>query len=187
MARPRSHSRFTASTAPLRHGIKAIIRQTSLSGVANRYIDLQPGPGTNSPLSPREVLDTDHTTSAVDLDQAFNIFGPRQRKALSRLIRGLSLTYAGNSKKANAGWLYLSPALASSARLFQALHSEPASLRRFIDDNGRLVTDVAASRTSQGWSATWPTPRGPSAASARRYRTRSSTCRRSCARPTPPS
>ncbi|HEX3316826.1 MAG TPA: MCE family protein [Solirubrobacteraceae bacterium] len=30
---------------PLREGTKAIVRQASLSGVANRYIDLQPGPG----------------------------------------------------------------------------------------------------------------------------------------------
>ena len=129
---------------PLRHGTKAIIRQASLSGVANRYIDLQPGPGTNSALAPGEVLGTDHTTTAVDLDQVFNVFGPRQRKALSQLIRGFSNTYAGNSKAANAGWLYLNPALASSARLFEALNSDPTQLRHFIDANGRLVTDVAA-------------------------------------------
>jgi phospholipid/cholesterol/gamma-HCH transport system substrate-binding protein len=129
---------------PLRHGTKAIVRQASLSGVANRYIDLQPGPGTNSALQPDEVLGTDHTTSAVDLDQIFNIFGPRQRKALSQLIRGSSALYAGNSKKANAGWLYLNPALASSARLFQVLNSDPAALKTFINANGKLVTDVAA-------------------------------------------
>ena len=129
---------------PLRHGTKAIIRQASLSGVANRYIDLQPGPGTNSALAPGEVLGTDHTTTAVDLDQVFNVFGPRQRKALSQLIRGSRNTYAGNSKAANAGWLYLNPALASSARLFEALDSDPTQLRHFIDANGRLVTDVAA-------------------------------------------
>jgi len=129
---------------PLRHGTKAIVRQASLSGVANRYIDIQPGPGTNAALTPGEVLGTDHTTSAVDLDQVFNIFGPRQRKALSQLIRGFSATYTGKSKQANAGWLYLNPALASSARLFQALNSDPTQLRTFIDANGKLVTDVAA-------------------------------------------
>jgi phospholipid/cholesterol/gamma-HCH transport system substrate-binding protein len=129
---------------PLRHGTKAIVRQASLSGVANRYIDLQPGPGTNAALAPGDILDTDHTTTAVDLDQVFNVFGPRQRKALSQLIRGFSNTYAGNSRKANAGWLYLNPALASSARLFQVLNSDPNQLRHFIDANGRLVTDVAA-------------------------------------------
>jgi phospholipid/cholesterol/gamma-HCH transport system substrate-binding protein len=129
---------------PLREGTKAIVRQASLSGIANRYVDLQPGPGTNPALDENAVLGTERTTSAVDLDQIFNVFGPRQRKALSQLIRGFSYTYAGHSKQANAGWLYLNPALASSARLFEALNSDPNDLRRFIDANGKLVTDVAA-------------------------------------------
>jgi phospholipid/cholesterol/gamma-HCH transport system substrate-binding protein len=129
---------------PLREGTKAIVRQASLSGVANRYIDIQPGPGTATALDNNAVLGTEHTTSAVDLDQVFNIFGPRQRQALSQLIRGFSQTYAGNTKAANAGWVYLNPALASSARLFQVLNSDPSSLRRFIDQNGQLVTTLAA-------------------------------------------
>ncbi len=32
--------------APLRRGTKAIVKQTSLSGIANRYIDLELGPQT---------------------------------------------------------------------------------------------------------------------------------------------
>jgi phospholipid/cholesterol/gamma-HCH transport system substrate-binding protein len=129
---------------PLREGTKAIVRQASLSGVANRYIDIQPGPGTGTAMPTNATLDTAHTTTAVDLDQVFNVFGPKQRKSLSQLIRGFSYTYAGHSKQANAGWLYLNPALASSARLFEALNSDPNELRRFIDENGNLVTDVAA-------------------------------------------
>jgi phospholipid/cholesterol/gamma-HCH transport system substrate-binding protein len=129
---------------PLRQGTKAIVRQASLSGVANRYIDIQPGPGTNPTIADTGTLGTDKTTTAVDLDQIFNVFGPKERKALSQLIRGFSYTYAGNSKAANAGWVYLNPAIASSARLFTELNSDPESLRRFIQNNGKLVTDVAA-------------------------------------------
>jgi phospholipid/cholesterol/gamma-HCH transport system substrate-binding protein len=129
---------------PLREGTKAIVRQASLSGVANRYIDLQPGPGTNPALDNNATLGTESTTSAVDLDQVFNVFGPRQRKALSQLIQGFAATYKGQSKAANAGWIYLNPALASSARLFQVLNSDPATLKRFIGENGKLVTDLAA-------------------------------------------
>ena len=129
---------------PLREGTKAIVRQASLPGIANRYIDLQPGPGTNPALDENAVIGTDRTTTAVDLDQIFNVFGPRQRKPLTQLIRRFSYTYAGHSKRANAGWLYLNPALVSSARLFEALNTDPNDLRRFIEANGKLVTDVAA-------------------------------------------
>jgi phospholipid/cholesterol/gamma-HCH transport system substrate-binding protein len=129
---------------PLRQGTRAIVRQASLSGIANRYIDIQPGPGTGTALDNNAVLDTSHTTTAVDLDQIFNVFGPKQRRALSQLIRGFGNTYAGHSKQANAGWIYLNPALASSARLFEAINSDPNELRRFINSNGKLVTDVAA-------------------------------------------
>jgi phospholipid/cholesterol/gamma-HCH transport system substrate-binding protein len=128
---------------PLREGTRAIVRQASLSGIANRYIDIQPGPGTGTALDEHNVLGTSHTTTAVDLDQIFNVFGLKQRRALSQLIRGFGDTYAGHSKQANAGWVYLNPALASSARLFEAFNSDPNELRRFIDSNGKLVTDVA--------------------------------------------
>src|SRR3712207_2370506 len=36
--------------APLRQGVRAVIRQASLSGIANRYIDLQQGSGTGAKI-----------------------------------------------------------------------------------------------------------------------------------------
>jgi phospholipid/cholesterol/gamma-HCH transport system substrate-binding protein len=37
--------------APLREGTQAIIRLTSLSGIANRYVALSPGPDANAALA----------------------------------------------------------------------------------------------------------------------------------------
>jgi len=54
---------------PLREGTKAIIRATSLSGIANRYIALTPGNGDK--LDPGATLDQSASTSIVDLDQLF--------------------------------------------------------------------------------------------------------------------
>ena len=39
--------------APLRRGTRAIVRQASLSGVANRYVDLQLPPGDRTATIPR--------------------------------------------------------------------------------------------------------------------------------------
>jgi phospholipid/cholesterol/gamma-HCH transport system substrate-binding protein len=69
--------------APLHEGTTAIIRATSLSGVANRYIALTPGPQSNPELDDRATLKTDSTTTIVDLDQLLNTFDDRTRKDLT--------------------------------------------------------------------------------------------------------
>jgi len=129
---------------PLRRGTHAVIRQASLSGVANRYIDLQLPPGTETAtIPPNGVIGQGGTTSAVDLDQLFNTFNPTTRKALSGLIRGENAIYAGRGQQAGAGWAYLNPALAASDRLFQEVDRDTPMLQRFIGATSNLVTDVA--------------------------------------------
>ena len=133
---------------PLRRGTHAIIRQASLSGVANRYIDLQLPPGDRTATIPSGgVIGQGETTTAVDLDQLFNTFDPRTRKALSGLIRGENDVYAGRGAQAGAGWAYLNPALAASDRLFQEVNVDTPLLQRFIGATSKLVTDVADRRT----------------------------------------
>jgi len=133
-----------AEYRPLRRGTRAIVRQASLSGVANRYIDLQLPPGTETATIPPDgVIGQGETTSAVDLDQLFNTFDPRTRKALSGLIRGENAIYAGRGEQAGAGWAYLNPALAASDRLFQEVDRDTPMLQRFIGATSSLVTDVA--------------------------------------------
>jgi phospholipid/cholesterol/gamma-HCH transport system substrate-binding protein len=133
--------------APLRRGTRAIIRQASLSGVANRYIDLQLPPGTQQQtIRAGGVIGQGETTTAVDLDQLFNTFDPRTRKALSGFIRGENDVYAGRGAEAGAGWAYLNPALAASDRLFREVNVDTPMLQRFIGATSSLVTDVAERR-----------------------------------------
>ena len=66
--------------APLHEGTTALIRATSLSGIANRYIALTPGPNSNPKLPEGATLGTDKTTSIVDLDQLFNTLDPKTRR-----------------------------------------------------------------------------------------------------------
>src|SRR5690349_18691383 len=122
-----------AEYSPLRRGTRAIIRQASLSGVANRYVDLQLPPGDQAETIPDHgVIGQGQTTTAVDLDQLFNTFDPKTRKALSGLIRGEDGVYAGRGAEAGAGWAYLNPALAGSDRLFQEVNVDTPLLQRFI-------------------------------------------------------
>src|SRR5262245_41360526 len=52
--------------APLRDGTQAVIRLTSLSGIANRYIALTPGPGDAEELDDGATLTAQSTTDVVD-------------------------------------------------------------------------------------------------------------------------
>ena len=54
---------------PLRRGTRAIIRPTSLSGVANRYVDLQLGGADGADIPDGGRLPTENTVAAVDLER----------------------------------------------------------------------------------------------------------------------
>jgi phospholipid/cholesterol/gamma-HCH transport system substrate-binding protein len=136
-----------AGYRPLRRGTKAIIRQASLSGVANRYVDLElPAADHQEKIPAGGIIDQTDTTTAVDLDQLFNTFDPKTRKALSGVIRGYATSYQGKGAEANAGWAYLNPTLAASDRLFEELNSDTPTLKRFIGASSQLVGDLAARR-----------------------------------------
>src|SRR3954467_13654495 len=97
--------------APLHQGTTAVIRATSLSGIANRYVALTPGPNNAPKLDEGSVLGQDKTRSIVDLDQLFNTLDPKTLKGLQQVIRGNARWYQGKGAEANAATRYFNPAL----------------------------------------------------------------------------
>jgi phospholipid/cholesterol/gamma-HCH transport system substrate-binding protein len=140
--------RFTVSDdyAPLKRGTIAVIRQTSLSGIANRYIDLQQGPATSENVDDGGTIEAEDTESTVDIDQLFGIFDPKTRKDTRKVIEGFADMADGRTRQANEALRYLNPALSSSARFFDELSRNDAELERFVVESSRLVTDVADKR-----------------------------------------
>ena len=129
---------------PVRQGTIATVRQASLSGVANRYVDLHLPPGEPPGIKNGGVIPAKQTNSAVDLDQLFDTFDPNTRKSLSGVIRGFSTLYGGRGKQLNQGYLYLNPELAASSRLFREVNFDTPMLTRFLVASSREVTDLAA-------------------------------------------
>jgi len=128
---------------PLHEGTQAVVRQASLSGVANRYVDLFL-PGGNPPkIDDGGTITAAHTTTAVDLDQLFNTFDPKTRDALRRLIRGYGTAYGGRGAEANPGFMYLNPSLAASSRLFEELNYDTPLLKDFVVSSSKLVSTIA--------------------------------------------
>jgi phospholipid/cholesterol/gamma-HCH transport system substrate-binding protein len=132
--------------APLHEGTEAVIRLTSLSGIANRYVALSPGPGTNEALGDGATLNTSQTTTAVDLDQLFNSLDPKARKDLQGLIKGFSTQYEGKAQEAAESTKYFNPLLSSARRLVNEATADEGDLTRFLVSSSRTVTTVAEKR-----------------------------------------
>jgi phospholipid/cholesterol/gamma-HCH transport system substrate-binding protein len=132
--------------APLHEGTTAVIRATSLSGIANRYVALSPGPNNAPKLDDGATLQADKTTSIVDLDQLFNTLDPKTRQGLQQLIRGNARWYAGKGPEANAAIQYFNPALSQTRRLVNELVGDQQTLTDFLRNSQRTVTAIAARR-----------------------------------------
>jgi phospholipid/cholesterol/gamma-HCH transport system substrate-binding protein len=132
--------------APLRKGTRARIKQLSLSGIANRYVELTLPPGGAATIADGGRIGTEHTTTGVDLDELFNTLDPKTRKALQGFFKGSANQFRGRGEQARVGLRYLNPALATSSRLFGELTRDQPVLERFLVDSSRLVTALADRR-----------------------------------------
>jgi phospholipid/cholesterol/gamma-HCH transport system substrate-binding protein len=132
--------------APLHEGTTAIIRSTSLSGIANRYIALTLGPNSAPKLKDGATIGAERTTTPVDLDQLFNTLDPKTRKGLEEVIQGSAEQYVGKGKQANQSAKYFNPFISTTDELVRQVTSDNQALTDFIVDSSKLVTDVASRR-----------------------------------------
>ena len=132
--------------APLRDGTQAVIRLTSLSGIANRYIALTPAPGDAKELDEGATITTESTTDVVDLDQIFNTLDEQTRGDLAGVIKGFATQYEGKGEQAGQSAKYFNPLLSSSRRLVQEVTEDEAALTEFLVNSSRAVTTIAERR-----------------------------------------
>jgi phospholipid/cholesterol/gamma-HCH transport system substrate-binding protein len=136
---------------PLPVGTKAVIRQASQSGIANRYIELELPPGNKDGRKTKTIADnglipiTD-TTTTVDLDQLFNTLDADTRKSVKAFFRNSAKQYLGKTDQQREAFRYLNPALSTSSRLFAELNRDSPLLARFLQDSSTLVSALAEKR-----------------------------------------
>jgi phospholipid/cholesterol/gamma-HCH transport system substrate-binding protein len=137
--------------APLPAGTRLLIRPGSLSSVANRFIEVhlpsasvaEANGGGQEMLADGAVIDSDRTTSVVEIDTFFSMFDKKTRESIQGFFRGGRRQYAGVGDDANRGLPYLKTNLSAASRLFRELTYDPPVLERFIVDSSRLVTALA--------------------------------------------
>jgi len=132
--------------APLHEGTTGVIRATSLSGIANRYISLELGPNSAPELRDGATIPSTRTTTPVDLDQLFNTLDPKTRKGLQDLIQGFAEQYAGKGPEANESAKYFNPFISTTSQLVREVNSDQDALTRFIVESSALVTALAERR-----------------------------------------
>ena len=131
---------------PLTEGSTAVVRSTSLSGVANRYISLTMGPDNAERYEEGATIAGEDTTAPVDLDQLFNVFRNKQRESLQKFIEGNATVYADKGRLANRAYKFLNPALNSSERLFAEVSRDSVALQNFLVEGSQVFGALADRR-----------------------------------------
>jgi phospholipid/cholesterol/gamma-HCH transport system substrate-binding protein len=130
---------------PLPEGTHATVRSQSLSGIANRYIDLDlPAEDEGKSISSGGEISQADTTSEVDLDQLFNTLDKPTVDSIKQVIQGFARSYDGVGPKANQGFHYLNPFLSTSRRVFSELNSDQANLESLVVDAAGLMGTLNA-------------------------------------------
>lgn len=133
--------------APLPQGTRAAVKQLSLSGLANRVVDLDIPPDSGQGRIPDGGRVTaDEARTQVDFDQVLAMLDPRTRRALQDFLQGQAATLRGRGRELRRGFSYLNPSLAITSRLFGELTRDVPLLERTLSDSARMVTAVGERR-----------------------------------------
>lgn len=143
------------SITPLHEGTVATIRLFSLSGVANRYVSLAPGPNSAPEIDSGGVIRAENTEPPVDLDQVLNSFNPKTTKGLQDFLKGSSAQYQDDPSTplnettyGNLGLRWVAPFFDAGARLAAQVSKDDETLAQFLVVSAR-ATDTLAGQKEQ--------------------------------------
>jgi phospholipid/cholesterol/gamma-HCH transport system substrate-binding protein len=133
---------------PMHQGTVARIFEDSLSGIASRYVELEPGPGQAPALADGGVIADTHTYSEVNIDELFDTFDPLTRAGLSGFIRGEAASLKGHGRQANRALKYLAPGLQTTSQLTAELARDQPTFDQLVVQ-GADALSALASRSQQ--------------------------------------
>jgi phospholipid/cholesterol/gamma-HCH transport system substrate-binding protein len=137
-----------SSAAPMHDGTVARVYENSLSGIATRYVVLEPASADAPAIPDGGTIGEDHTYSFVSLDQVFDAIDPLTRAGLRGVIQGEAASIQGRAPAASKTLKYLAPGLASTSNLTAELdRNEPAFDGLLVE--GAQTMQALASRAQQ--------------------------------------
>jgi phospholipid/cholesterol/gamma-HCH transport system substrate-binding protein len=133
-----------ADATPMRQGTVARVYEASLSGIANKYVVLEPGPQSAPAIRSGATIGEDHTYSEVGLDQLFNTLDQPTRAGLSGFIRGQAASIQGRAGAANRTLQYLAPGLASTSAVTRQLALDEPAFNGLLTDGAKAMQALAS-------------------------------------------
>ena len=134
---------------PLRRATIATIGELSLTGEANRFVSLSPGPG--APIPSGATLPPSQTRGIVDLDTLLDTLNPRVRTALDGFLRsGAYLVAQPTASQLNSAGAYLAPAASQTAELARQVAADDGALSRLVSSTAQVASALAVPRTELG-------------------------------------
>jgi phospholipid/cholesterol/gamma-HCH transport system substrate-binding protein len=133
---------------PMHQGTVARIVEDSLSGIASKYIELEPGPTQAPPIDDGGVITSTHTYSEVNIDQLFDTFDPLTRAGLKGFIRGEAASLQDRGVQANQALKYLAPGLQTTSQLTAELTRDQPTFDQLVVQGANALSALA-SRSQQ--------------------------------------
>ncbi|HUE27868.1 MAG TPA: MlaD family protein [Solirubrobacteraceae bacterium] len=137
-----------SDASPLPQGTIARVYENSLSGSANRYVVLEPGPRGSPPIPDGGLIPQQDTRSFVSLDQVFDALNPLTRAGLANYIQGSAASIQGKAIQANRTLLYFAPALQSTSDVTAQLSQNEPTFDALLVQ-GAQAMQLLASRSQQ--------------------------------------
>lgn len=129
---------------PLHEGTRVVLRNSSLSSIANRIITLEPGPDNAPRIADGGEIEAEDTRSATDIDQVLTTIDTEGRQYLQTLVRGGATAFSGAEKRTNQLLERLQPALAQASRTIDELRSDEPALQRLVTGAAGVSSTVAS-------------------------------------------
>ena len=129
---------------PLHRGTTATVRSTSLSGIANRYIALQPGPEDEAEIADGGPIPAAGVHGEVDLDEVLNTLDPNVQADLRVAVRQLGGAFDPDTgRDLNEGLHALNPALSQAGLTEEEVLRDQEKFERFLTQSADVVSAVA--------------------------------------------
>ena len=137
-----------SGAAPLHEGTVARIYENSLSGIADKYVVLEPASSQAPAIPSGGTITEQDTYSFVSLDQVFDSLDPLTRAGLRSFIQGEATSIDGKSAQASKTLQYLAPGLASTSNVTAELDRNEPAFDGLLTQ-GAQAMEALASRSSQ--------------------------------------
>lgn len=133
-----------SNATPVPEGTVARVYENSLSGIAGKYVVLEPGSKGNPPIPSGGLIPLQNTRSFVSLDQLFDTLDPLTRAGLRNYIQGNAASIEGRAIAANRTIQYFAPALATTSDVTRELTLDEPTFDSLVVQGAKAMQLLAS-------------------------------------------